>query len=325
MHDVTGWVSKVLGGAAWLVAALCLVACPAARTPDAAPEKSLFGRVVFPRYRAQALIEEVATAATVSVIDPVRNETVATSLTDAQGRFRMGFKKQTLANQVYYLEAVKGLSSNAVGKDAVRVRTFIQYQGGGWRSLTSAAPGFAILINQSTTALCLMVSLRESTSPVDPLTLLGRLYPGVPAGDSPDTFVNNPGVTGVQEGDFASLRALVATLLADDRDPFDGVRYENGAYDLKIGFGASLSVTDLDPALATAGDTVSVRGSGFTASASVVFSPAATADLLQATPTALKVRVPQGAATGEVRVSVGGQSATASFTLVPLVSGGLQP
>lgn len=313
--------SAILMG--WLLLAAGLAGCPASR-PAVSDEEGLVGQVFFPGYKVQANISDVATAATVSLIDPVHNETKATSLTDARGRFTMSFKGASLANQVYYLEAVKGLNSNRIGHDAVRVRTLVQRQGSTWTSLTSQLAGTPIVLNTATTALSLIVSLRRDTSPATPSLLIGMLTVG-PEGD---VFYDQG--TGIAASEYTQVRNLAGTALAADVDPFYAMQYAEGTYTLKAGATGAYAptITYLEPPMVAMGGKVVIHGAGFSPTIGgnvVTFNPAVGAVVTTASETAIEVTVPSGATNGELRVAVGSETATATFTVIPPVTGGLDP
>lgn len=319
-----GWPKACLIFSSGLLLAACLLGCPSTRPSASDDEEGLVGQVFFPGYQTQAAIGDVATAATVSLIDPVLNETRATSLTDSRGRFSLTFRGTTLANQTYYLEAVKGLNSNAVGKDAVRVRTLVQRQNKNWTSLNSRMPGSAIYLNTSTTALALIVSLRQATSPATPSLLIGSLS----IDGSSDSFWETG--TGLMVSEFNQVRGLVAAALTADTDPFFALQYVDGSYSLKPGTTGTTGpvITYLQPAIASLGDKVVIHGAGFSPTLVgnlVTFAPSVGAVVATASETAIEVTVPGGATTGELRVAVGSEAATASFTLMPPVTGGLNP
>lgn len=312
---------------AWFTCLLMLAGLGgcAPRPTAVADEEGFVGQVFFPGYQTQAAISEVATAATVSLIDPVLNETKATSLTDPQGRFSLTFKGSQVGNQVYYLEAVKGLGSNAVGKDAVRVRTLIQRQEGGWTSLNSRMPGSTIVLNTSTTALSLIVSLRQATSPATPSLLIGTVSVG---GGGADTFMDEG--TGLTASEFTQVRDLAASALAADTDPFFALEYTAGTYALKPGITGAIAptITYLEPPMASIAATIVIHGAGFSPTLggnTVTFTPSVGAVVATASATEIEVSVPAGVTSGELRVTVGSEFATASFTLMPPISGGLDP
>lgn len=307
-----------------LLAALSLGGCPSSRPVSDTGEEGFIGQVMFPGYRVQADIAEVATAATVSLIDPGLNRTMATSLTDARGRFSLTFRGASLSDQVYYLEAVKGLSSNTVGKDAVRVRTLIQRHGNTWTSLNSRLAGSTIFLNTSTTALSLIVSLRQASSPVAPDLLIGTLV----IGGGEDAFLDEG--TGIAPSEYAQVREFASTALTADTDPFFALEYSGGVYSLKPGTSGVTApvITYLEPAMASLGGKVVIHGGGFSPTLGgnlVTFTPSVGAVVSTASATAIEVTVPAGATSGELLVNVGSEVATASFGLLPPITGGLDP
>lgn len=313
--------------ATWLVGlalAALLFGCPATRPAVTDADEGIAGQVFFPSYRTQATFNEVATAATVSLIDPISNETKATSLTDSRGRFSLSFRGLKLGLQPYYLEASKGLNSNAVGQDVVRVRTVIQRQAGGWTSLSSLVPGGPVFLNTSTTAVSLISSLRAfSTASIS--VLLGTVQP---ATGGTGVFIADG--TAITQAEFLQVHDLSSSALAADADPFASIRFEGGVYSLKPGVGSqgAIGITYLRPTVAAVGDLVTLNGLGFAQLASannVTFTPEVPAVVTTASPTLLQVRVPAGATSGPVSVRVGVRTATISFTVMPPVSGGLSP
>lgn len=285
----------------------------------------IHGRVYFAVRSAQAPISEVAAAATVSLIDPVANETKATTVTNGQGQFTLPIQGIPAAT-TYFLEAVKGLGNNAVGKDAVRVRTLIRYQGSTWASLTGLTGG--IVISPSTTALSAIASHKGAAS-VDPGGLIGSIRVGVPSGDLPDTF-DDVG-TGVTKGEFAQVRDLVATSLVVDWDPFDAIVYTGASFQLKPGVADSLqgpAISYVSPQLAAPGDIVTINGTNFSptpGSNQISFEPGVATTPGTASATVLKVVVPAGARSGDIAVTVSGKTATVPIAIIPPVDGGLKP
>ncbi len=138
--------------------------------PHSAVVSPIRGRVDFgpPSRQVQATMTEIQNACTVSLIDTSTGYTVATTLTDSSGTFQLNFPAgwSPTPGTVYYLEAIKGLSSgtsfpNRVGAEAVRVRTLVSVSSiGTW---TSIVPGTNIPIDETTTALCVILSLRSLT------------------------------------------------------------------------------------------------------------------------------------------------------------------
>ncbi|MBM3270700.1 MAG: hypothetical protein FJZ01_23965 [Candidatus Sericytochromatia bacterium] len=293
----------------------------AARPPAAIMQ----GRVVFPQRAVQATYDEIGMAATVAFINPDLNQTIATTRTDPRGMFLLSFGFIPQSGKAYVLEAVKGLQDNAVGSDAVRVRTFVRWFGG-WQSIGTGGAS-TIVINTSTTAVATIASLRGTDS-VNPSNLFGSIRFGVSNGDFPDTFT--PGSTAISTPEFNLVYEYVAAALQEDKDPIDSVYFQTGTYKLKDGIGGALlgpSISYLTPLRAAEGDTVSIYGSNLVpaiGSTAVTFFPGVAAPVTVATRTALKVLVPSGAKTGDVTVTVGGKSAVAFISIIPSIGGGLK-
>lgn len=309
---------------------------PLALRADTAPETSVAGadtahlairgRVYFPGYVVQATIGDVATAATVSLIDPRDNRTRATALTDSKGAFNLPVNLIPAPGTVYFLEGVKGLGNNAVGKDALRVRTLIQFKDGQWSGIGNA-PG--IIISTATTAISALVGLHQGFAPIDPAAVIRTVRHGVPSGGLPDTF--DAGSTGLTEAEFGEAYGLVQKALIGNHDPIDGIVYTGTGFALKPGISTEPTgpvLAGVDPALASEGDAISISGTGFSSfpgDNSVVFTPSVAGEVLDAAPTRLRVRVPAGAKSGNLVVTVGGIGATASFNVIPSVTGGFKP
>ena len=198
---------------------------------------AVVGRAAFvPAYRTQAsLANEIALAATVSLIHVESGSTVATTLTDPEGQFVLTFPKTftPLDNRPYYLEAVKGLkgqgsSSNHVGSDAARVRTILTWTDGNWKSITKGG----ITVNASTTALSAIASLR-ALSGTAAAALVDTLTVGTPeanpAPPTPDSFTT-AAPHGVTSQEFHTVRSLVSDLLEKDFDPLGHLSYHAGTY-----------------------------------------------------------------------------------------------
>jgi hypothetical protein len=281
------------------------------------------GIVEFPAvYRTRAGIDQVAKNATVSFIDPDRNQTLGTALTDTVGAFTLNFLPKPTLGQMYYVEAVKGLNSNAVGSDAARVRTLIRWSGTKWEPLNT---GPTLFLSKSTTALCAIASLRH-LSVSDQDKLVGKLDLGTPSGASPDTFREAGTVVTVAE--FLAVRDLVDTALASDADPLDAVTYTGITYQLKPDVGGAATnpaIYYLEPNIVEAGDTVTIYGISFLAGPTVTFQPGIAAAVSSATSDTIKVTVPNGAKTGNMTVSMGDRQLFAPITVVPRVGGGLAP
>ncbi len=308
-----------------------LTACPRPLTvpttpgsPAAQATDQVSGRISFGFIHTQAGIkEDVAPGATVSLIDVKTGNTVSTTRTDSDGRFVLtysnGFKPKT--GDLYYFEAVKGLSGgagipNAAGSDAVRVRTIASYYNGGWVTLTSGTAGTSILISPMTTALSVIVSLRQATSKkIDPTTLFGAIRAGRPSDGYPDTLqiADSRLVTMVKRA-----YDLVVGSLEKDRDPLRWIQLSSADTDFYTVTLPELpfSISYLDPPNAVALETIDLVGSNFEGHPVVDFQ-ADGGQLARATDvsvssdlTRITVRVPPTAVTGHVRLSIGERTLT---------------
>lgn len=314
-----GW-ALALGLAA---AILALLACaPKAGLPDPEGETPpITGRVFLPPanlapYTVQATISEVASAATVVLIDTVANITRGTTLSDASGKYSLTFGrtfKPTL-NRTYYLEAVRGLGDNAPGKSAARVRTLLAYTAQGWLSLTSAIGGAPVNISESTTALSALAGLK-GPGRVDPMELIGTLA------------AEYTGVTGLSRDDFLTARAIVSAVLANDNDPVAGLAYDPGPperiYLRSTGGSSALSVEPATASITPPDNTVTFRGIVFdttgassnfdsatlTARNVILFNNTATATVtgVSADRLSLYAVVPPDAVSGPVLLRIKGQ------------------
>lgn len=289
---------------------LFLSGCPSPTQQALAP---MSGQVFFPTtYMTQATMADIATAATVSLIDTGVNQTVATSLTDSSGRFLLNFGSSFRPGSgVYVLEAVKGLSNNRASNVAARVRTLTQWSNGGWTSMTNSVPGAGITVNRSTTALSTIVSLRN---------LAGAPLIGTVAVGTPDSFADAG--TGITQSEYSTVYGMITESLAGDRDPLENVAYNGTSYFLKNSNGPTLVAIYPNPG--TAGSTVTLLGQNFsgTASDNTVTFNGAQAMVTDATPTRLTVLIPNAASTGPLNVVTSQGTASANYTVIPGFNGG---
>lgn len=324
---------RFLAAALIMALALAVTACPRPLTPpmglpggDSVLQATdhVEGRISFGFRHTQAGIkEDVAPGATVSLIELASGNTVSTTRTDADGKFLLtysnGFKPKS--GDLYYFEAVKGLSGgtsapNAAGADAVRVRTISSYWNGGWVTLTSGNPGTSILISPMTTALSVVVSLRQATSQkIDPTTLFGAIKAGRPSGGYPDTVqMATPQLVQMVQRAYD----LVVGSLEKDRDPLRWIQLSSADEDFNTVTLPELpfSISYLDPPNAVALETIDLVGSNFEGEPVVDFQ-ADGGQLARATElsvssdlTRITVRVPPTAVTGHVRLSIGERTLT---------------
>lgn len=283
----------------------------------AAADFTLRGRVDWGgAYKTQATMADIAKAATVSLIDVSKqpHTTVGSAVTEPDGRYSL-FIPGFIPSQdvVYVVEAVKGMLDNAAGADAARVRTFAQFTGGSWTTITGAEP----TISSGTTALCIIYSLRLGSS--------------APTGAA-DTFLSsltepgaifNPGSTGVSAGEFSTVRTIVLQAVAADADPVGSVKWDlTTGYDLQAA--TAPVIRQLDPQAAGVGNTVKIVGLRFESSYAdnVVEFNGVRAPVLSGTSNELLVQVPTGATTGNVRVTQkSGASDSMAFKVLGNVSG----
>ncbi len=187
------------------------------QVPGRSATPAMSGVVRFPvaGRQVQATMNDVAVAATVSLIDTSTDTTIATTVTDGTGAFMLNLPTWTpTANQVYLLEAVKGLSNNLPANNAARVRTLIALVNGSWQSITA---GSAIVIDQYTTALAAGAALLNAgAGPFNFSSLLDSVQSiGVPDGYVP--------VTGLSQSDYTTLSALSNQALDNNEDPIAGI------------------------------------------------------------------------------------------------------
>ncbi|MNS10248.1 Serine/threonine-protein kinase PknD [compost metagenome] len=260
---------------------LLLTACPRPLVPptglggaqhlQADAESGVTGHVDFGRRATQATIkDDVAPGATVSLIEVATGNTVTTTRTDADGKFVLkytnGFKP--LNNAIYYFEAVKGLSGgtgqpNAVGADAVRVRTIASYRRGGWVTLSSRSVSSLISITPMTTALSIVVSLRSTTNrPLDVNTLFGTIRLGVGSDGFNDAVdLPDPALVAMVQSTYN----LVLDSFNKDRDPLRWVLLNaaDASHNSVILPDVPFSIVSLSPAEQEAGGEIQLIGSNF--------------------------------------------------------------
>lgn len=279
------------------------------------------GKVSFSARSIQASIkDDIAPGATISLIEVQSGRVLTTARTDADGTFVLkysnGFKPQE--NAIYYFEAIKGLAAgvgqpNAVGADAVRVRTIASYRRGGWVTLSSGTVGRSIYINPMTTALAVVVSLRETTTAkLDPRTLFGAIKVGRPQGAYPDAVeIADPSLRSLVQRTYE----LVMDALQKERDPMRWVALNpdnpNVVYLPAIPFSIKL----LSPSIQQIGGNIDIIGTNFadTVDGNKVsfMSDAgwlpATVNSVSPDLTRLNVTVPSGAVNGRIRLEIDGK------------------
>jgi len=275
------------------------------------------GTVFLPARTVAATMLEVATAATVSLIETADNTTVSTTVTDGDGAFVLTFPATFAPGQgtVYVLEAVKGLSSNLPGNNAARVRTLIRWTGGGWASIT-AGP---IVVNSATTALAIGAALRDGhPSAFDFGSLIGAI-----TSTQPDVYVP---VANLSTADFQALLPLVRNAVTDNQDPVAAITLADGGTwgPSPWALGGFPAVTGISPSSGQVGTDVTVTGTGF---ATVIanetfFFNGMPATIATTSATSLIAKVPAGATTGAVTLQLGSAMAMGpTFTVTGVVPG----
>jgi len=261
-------------------------------------------------YTTQATsLAEIASGATVSLIDPTNGATIATSLTQPDGSFALSFGSWKPTSEIpYLLEAVKGLSiggdPNRPSANVARLRTLVMHSAGSWRSLTRMADGSDVVrINQSTTALCVISGLKAlTTSQLLALKQSLVITPG-----QPDAFIPSPPIAA---GEYVSVWSLVDASLGLNQDPVRVVALnpETGIYS-RLERGPL--VTDLSTLRGEPGTQLVLYGNGFdlTPSNNKVFFNGSTIPApgvsVNSTGTQLTVPVPADAGVGAIVVQVG--------------------
>ncbi len=256
-----------------------LVSTPVGLTAAQADPGTLHGFVDFDdRRQVQASLESVAKGATVALIRVSNGETVATTLTDARGGFSMritnGYKP--INNELYYIEALKGLSlgdgsANAVGGSLARVRTIALYKDNNWSTLAGTTG--AVILNQTTTAIAIVVSLRSVPGfgpAIDPMQLLSTVTLSQPQGGYPDTITLPEAFTmGAHPILPLSLIQrtidLVADALSKNRDPLRWIALASSDPDHNTVAlpDAPFAIAGLSPNSAAPGDSIVLVGSNF--------------------------------------------------------------
>jgi len=307
VFQMLGW----LGVMAWLTLVGCLSPLPV--RPQATQGRAVAsntvvlpvtGRVDWSGTReVQAAPSDVVGAATVSFIELSGNTTVVTGRTDAAGAFSLNLGTFAPATGgVYLLEAVKGLSGQAPGKDAARFRTFVSWTGSGWTSMTAGTTAGPHVINALTTALAIQSALDPTN--VAPANTINK----VNVSTSPPSLRATPVYTNHPDTETNQLASDLITYLGADLDPVASVP-------------AILpSLSSFTPSQGPTNSLLRIEGRGFSpvpAGNSVTIG-GAQAQVLVATPTTLVVVVPANASTGTVRIqtSRGSVQSTSNYTVI---------
>ena len=316
-----------------LLTTVAMVGCrfpgglPALNQPDQGPVEGaavrmpappLSGRVTFAQRQTLAGAPDVASGATVSLINTGSNQTVSTALTNANGEFVLTFSNGYVADPTatYYLEAVKGLASNQPGNQAVRVRTVAKFSTG-WTSITSATPNTGTMISPSTTALSIGAGLvNGKPEPFAFSSLVGSVSGG-------DTPAYAP-VSGLSADDYSALLGLVQQILADAQDPVANVGLTLiDAQRVWSRLNVAPSITGFTPAQAKVGESVTAAGTGFSpiAASNVLAFNGEKAVTTSVTSNSMTSSVPQGATSGPTSLQVGALTVLGpNFSVLPVVA-----
>lgn len=286
--------------------------------PTASALETLSGTVDLGAFKTQASdIGEIAAGATVGLIDSSTGHTLATTVTQPNGTFTLSFPKfRPASDRAYYLEAVKGLKAgtdlpNRVGAPIARIRTLLTYRDAGWASLTSTMAS-GIVLNPTTTALCIITSLRSGTA--QPVTLLDLMM-SLPNPTNPGSFTQVASSSITLEG-LQQATDLVKSALTLDKDPVRSVLLDVSApgYNSFILAKSPFTIGYFSPPSAAIGEEVEVVGDDFDplpAANKVTFSGNGglriEVPVLAVSPdrTRLQVKVPVGTVNGPVSVQKG--------------------
>lgn len=292
-----------------------------------------------PGFGTQASIgDDVAAGATVSLIDPATGFTLAAVVTDGAGHFLFDRLDLVPGDEVYILEAVKGLKDsagfNAPGSAAARVRTFIRHVGGEWQGITRGR----LTISTATTAIATAAGLKNlKDGPTSkPLSaLLGTVEQGTADTEvvvDGATYSINARFAGTSDLSVAEYRrafGLVAASLADDADPVASIYRDPGGTTPETQFlrtAAPTAVLGFAESKGSRGQVLTLVGRNLSADAEVWFTGfqgsvdsnlarvpvAGKVGALSADRRALQVTVPARAASGEVVYRHGHQTFRAS-------------
>ena len=305
-----------------LLTLFLVVGCTRPLIPSQSPAASfsappeLTGRVLFGSRTVQADMREVATSATVSLIDAATNVTLSSSVTNADGIFSLKFANTFRPSKTtaYFLEAVKGLSvggdSNRAGASIARVRTLIYWRSGMWKSLTRDG----LIVNRSTTSLSILANLHAAASlPVDTEALIASVVTDIAdkslTPPTPDTF--SPGASHIAKDAYHQVFALVDEALAKDADPVFSISMDMGPPLRYFRSERGFAVSGVSPASGVSHDIVTFTGYAFdpVPANNLVKFNGWPAKVLEVSPDGktLKVEVPRRTGlSGNTSVQVGG-------------------
>jgi len=269
----------------------------------------LSGRVDFPETarKTQATTDDVIKGSTLSLVDPVTNKSISSTISRADGTFDLVPPGSMVLGTPYILEGVKGVKSGNPGGDAVRLRSFVILNGGSWDSISSPS----IVVDALTTAVAVTQGLFPGDIARAATMSKVQTSGGVTALRVTPSWATHP--------DLELLRTsqAIRAYAAADRDPVHALSAIKPA------------LSAVTPAKGKPGDLIRLTGTGFHAfpGGTQVFFGTATASILLAEPESLVVAVPDVG--GDVKVTTAqGASGTLGFaveTSVPVVVTGIMP
>ncbi|HEY9897765.1 MAG TPA: IPT/TIG domain-containing protein [Pantanalinema sp.] len=275
------------------------------------------GRILGEDRAAQAQVLEIASGATVALVDGATGLTLGTTVSAPGGSFQLRLPGVSpVGGRPYYLEALKGLgaggTANRAGAAAARLRTVLFFAPGGWVSLSNAQPGDPIVMSTRTTAVALIGEIRSLALS----SLVGTL-----AG-SDATF--KPATSAIASDEFAAVDALVGAAIAGDRDPVAALGYDPTLSPASARYGLKPADLVLHPTAghlsAATGSTVVVTGQNLPVPRSdtlVYLGESPVPWTLNASRTQLTVTVPASGASGWIRIAQGTARWTGPFVRVP--------
>lgn len=294
---------------------------PAAMT-IAAKGSGVEGRVLSPRRMQANVLEDIASHATVSLIDTATGLTLATTVTNEGGSFFLAFGQgfAPVANRPYFLEAVKGIKGdnpqyNQAGADAVRLRTQIFYDPASqeWLSLENDEPG-KIYLSMASTAVSVAIAHMQAVVPLfSSQDFIGCLTNG--------TYVagNRP----LSQAVYDDLYTKVETAILENRDPLHYIAYDahNGTF---LSTFISFSISGITPASGEIGTPVVLEGDGFlsgTIDHVAINGQVVEMDLATVTDSRIAFTIPSGARSGPISLSINGVNQAGPRFIVTMSDG----
>ncbi|MEB3299116.1 MAG: IPT/TIG domain-containing protein [Candidatus Sericytochromatia bacterium] len=253
-----------------------------------------------------AQLGSLASQATISLIDISSSQPVGSGLSDSSGGFTVTFQGGNAPplNQLYYLEASKATSPNP-GSPILRLRTIVQWDGTGWKSISSSAVGGPLVINQLTTALTILVGQGRITG----ADAIGKVTV-----TSSSVALNSASVGGVLAAEIQSIAAAVKAYLLAGMEPIGNFPSSSG-----------VTITGITPTSGGPGTLVTINGTGFASYPGGTVVRFGGASAPPQTPISVKdnqvtVLVPTVAASGKLRVESLGKFAETDFQVPPGVN-----